>query len=259
MDKYLVFGLGTGRCGTFSLSELLNRQPDSEVSHEVNFLPWDYDEKTLLINLNSILNRKSQYVGDVGFYWLNYVEKIISMFPDAKFVCLKRERQPTVDSWYKHSGKANHWSKQIVEDEIVTRTSNHFPKIYKPKKEAIGVFYDIYYWKAEYLQERYPLNFMIFDMAYTLNNQTGMELMLKFAGYYSFIFADLHLNQTGTWLVQHKPMPIQSGICEFCKLPDSASWYIHNYSLAAVTYACTNCKETADLGVFNLNEKEVYQ
>ena len=36
MKKQLIIGLGTGRCGTVSLSELLTSQKNTTVSHECN-------------------------------------------------------------------------------------------------------------------------------------------------------------------------------------------------------------------------------
>ena len=39
-NKKIIFGLGTGRCGTMSLSKLLSHQKNSIISHELGGLPW---------------------------------------------------------------------------------------------------------------------------------------------------------------------------------------------------------------------------
>ena len=51
--RRLVIGLGTGRCGTVSLSRLLNAQPDAQVRHELRpYLPWAVDEALLARKLD---------------------------------------------------------------------------------------------------------------------------------------------------------------------------------------------------------------
>jgi len=46
--RKLIIGLGTGRCGTMSLSKLLSMQENTIVSHETGTpLPWDFDLASL--------------------------------------------------------------------------------------------------------------------------------------------------------------------------------------------------------------------
>ena len=85
MNKKLVFGLGTGRCGTHSLADLFNSQKNFEVTHELGDNPvlnWAFNDECLEFYLNKITNRQSNHVGDVAFYLLPYVEAIINQFPE---------------------------------------------------------------------------------------------------------------------------------------------------------------------------------
>ena len=89
-SKKIVLGIGTGRCGTVSLSSLLNRQEKSFFSHELKIkiksntdynvpLPWEYNDIAFKSAWNSILNYNGKYVGDVSFFWLPYLEKAFSL------------------------------------------------------------------------------------------------------------------------------------------------------------------------------------
>ena len=97
MNKKLIFGLGTGRCGTVSLSELLNIQAGFAVTHESEpLLPWEFDKKAIEKKLEQLLQYEGAVVGDVAFYYLPYVEYILSGYANAKFICLKRDKAETL-------------------------------------------------------------------------------------------------------------------------------------------------------------------
>ena len=60
-NKKVILGIGTGRCGTVSLSHLLNKQKDSRFSHELKIkiekktdyntpLSWEYGMGLLVFN-----------------------------------------------------------------------------------------------------------------------------------------------------------------------------------------------------------------
>ena len=95
-EQNLIFGLGTGRCGTVSLSKLLNAQQDSFFTHENgdgNLLPWRTDEEKINKYIQNILNRKRQFAGDVSFYLLPYVDLILKKYPSTRFVIMKRVKE----------------------------------------------------------------------------------------------------------------------------------------------------------------------
>ena len=60
--------------------------------------------------LLSVINkRKYMYVGDVSFYMLPYCEFILKVYPDSKFICLKRGKVDTVKSYCEKTQGRNHW------------------------------------------------------------------------------------------------------------------------------------------------------
>jgi hypothetical protein len=124
----LVIGCGTGRCGTMSLANLLDSQDNAWVTHELMQLPWkfnkfalhnvlvqmiltinpdelcippdklkelvdDFNSETYDANLYRQLfeDREEDIIGDVSYWWINYVKELIGIFPDARFVCLQRD------------------------------------------------------------------------------------------------------------------------------------------------------------------------
>jgi len=128
----VLFGLGCGRCGTKSLSRLLNAQPATVCFHEMNpsAMAWQGAGDTvlsLLRDFSAILagevravtvdrnspNRdyasdrlheldRITHIGDVASYYLPYVERILEFDPSAKFPCLKRDRDEVIDSYRRH-------------------------------------------------------------------------------------------------------------------------------------------------------------
>ena len=55
MTKKIIFGLGTGRCGTVSLSHLLNEQSNAYFTHERPFLmPWVFENTYAVAKLKQI-------------------------------------------------------------------------------------------------------------------------------------------------------------------------------------------------------------
>ena len=126
----IVFGLGSGRCGTTSLAELLNAQPGVVCFHEINpaSSAWVDGEDTVIALLNdfnailggaadrslvidrSVKGRTAPVarlksldrvtgMGEVAHYHLPYVELILERVPDARFPCLYRAREDVVRSF----------------------------------------------------------------------------------------------------------------------------------------------------------------
>ena len=249
MNKKLVFGLGTGRSGSYSLAYLLDAQEGADVTHEYHFCPWEYDDFSMKITVQTMLARKAEIVGDVALYLLPYVEKILERYPDTKFVCLKRDKPGVVGSWLKHSGKVNFWTEKEsefwAEGDLDRTISYIFPKYNLPKKEALEQYWDDYYSQCEALQKKYPDNVKMWDMEHILNDKEGQAEVLEFVGIdpKKRIYQDFHANKTGEYLIEIRPMDYKSGKCSICDKPDSAQWYIMNKSLGQTHYACNECKE----------------
>jgi len=236
--KHIVIGLGSGRSGTASLASLIDRQNGGLCFHEMNpsgavFSGNPQSHLNVVNEFQSILSGGSRaslsidysrpmsvetyerlaamtqvkLLGDIAYYYLNYVEDILAVVPGCKFVCIKRDREQTVDSWMKKS-MIKRWPSLYIADRfkaLITRTPfytqyNHwqdhngeiwkqdpvwdscFPKFEtKEKIEAIRLYWDYYYLEADRLQKLFPDNFRIFDID-DLSDSHGQKRILEFIG-----------------------------------------------------------------------------
>ena len=187
----LIIGLGTGRCGSTSLSYLLSMQKDTFSFHEhPPIISWSNDTHIVDFHIKrfNILLNYFDYVIDIAHWWLPYVEKIININPESIFVCLKRDKMQTVSSFLKikgngQKGTINHW---INHDNKFWRY-NVWDKTY-PKfvanniDDAISQYWENYYLISSEIEKKYPKNFKIF---YTkdLSTKEGQLNILNFCGY----------------------------------------------------------------------------
>jgi hypothetical protein len=240
----LIIGLGTGRCGTMSLANLINSQPSSVCFHELNpsCMSWagsygtvysmlrDFEgilgggqrdhltvDRTSSNNAHSIERlttiEKVTSLGDLGFYYLPYVERILRDFPDVRFPCLKRDREATVGSYikkmtvgWKRSSRdffrmrpqvRNHF---MVHDGVRWVFDRKWDKCY-PKfeaeslEDAIGQYWDYYYQEATRLSE-IDARVRIFDTD-AMNNKESQIEILAFCGITDAKFFEVHSNASG--------------------------------------------------------------
>lgn len=179
-----VFGLGTGRCGTTSLARLLALQPGCEVFHE--YFGYDLPARGGEAFADAFLARAARsaqrLVGDVFSTWLFYVDYLAKRAPQARFVCLRRDRQGTVKSFDRWSGPRNFW---VAHDGLAWQADvwDHcFPDYPAAgKREAIGLYWDDYQTRAEAFAAAMPDRFRIFDMA-ALNDEAGQREIVRFCG-----------------------------------------------------------------------------
>lgn len=183
-QKKLIFGIGTGRCGTVSLCELLNNQEESNFTHEERpLLPWNGSKRNLDDKIKEILSRRERFVGDIAFYYLPYVEYILEKYPQTKIICLKRDRGEVVKSYLKKTKGRNHW----VNHREIIWSHCEWDKCYPTynkflKKNAIKKYWEQYYNKIEGLTSKYPGSIMVTDMYHALNTEAGILEMLNFIG-----------------------------------------------------------------------------
>jgi hypothetical protein len=234
----IVIGLGTGRSGTASLAKLLGSQQDAMCFHEMNpscvrFSGTPRPVLNTIDEFQSILNggdpsmltvdlsrrvsaeaydrlcqmRRVRLIGDVAFYYLHYVEDILARNANVRFICLKRERQATIESWVKKAAIMRWRSKHIADRlaSFITRapyyTSRNFwmehdgsdwhpdpvwdkcfPKfVARDMREAIGQYWDMYLVEAERLTALLP---DVFRMVETdcLNDRDVQRKLLAFCG-----------------------------------------------------------------------------
>lgn len=188
MLSKMIFGCGTGRCGTYTLYRILEAQQNVAAGHEGFSLPWDVDVAQLWYFLIGIQARcESPIFANSSFVWMRYAGKIMSEIPNPKFICLKRPREQVVNSFLKHIPNLNHWTDPTSSHWNISRDTRAiqsimWPKYDESKANAIGRYWDSYYSQAGYFQHRFPDNFRIFDMKKVLNTTDGQREMLEFAG-----------------------------------------------------------------------------
>jgi len=234
----LVIGLGSGRSGTASLTRLIDSQRGGICFHEMNpacavfegnpqpqlnaarefrailqggdrkLLTIDYSRPASVATYERLQSMEEvRVIGDIAFYYLNYVDDLVRADPDCAFVCLRRDREQTIQSWLNKSS-IGRWPSLWWGDRIkawLTRTPFHtaynfwqehdgslwrkdpvwdscFPKFDARSKEAaIGMYWDYYYLEAERLQQRHPGRFRIFDVV-ELGTLEGQRQILDFIG-----------------------------------------------------------------------------
>ena len=193
-NKKVILGIGTGRCGTVSLSHLLNKQKGSRFSHELKIkiekktdyntpLPWEYNDKAFNSAWNSILNYDGDYVGDVSMFWLPYLQKLFELSESLKVICLQRERDGVITSYLKKTEGRNHWMNHNGKEWDFCPWDKCYPKFSThSKEEALGLYWDFYYQLVNNLMKKYPNRIRIFQMT-DLNNMEKVDALLDFLGF----------------------------------------------------------------------------
>ena len=217
----LVIGLGTGRCGTRSFTKFL-KENGRFALHDHYHLPWEPDYQRASDALADLFSRsEGAPTSSVAFYWLNYVEWLAAKIEDVRFVCLKREKEKVVRSFMsslkrlspyfrmwnaidlKMSGIKSfsldsQYDKSVMDtvnestrewmaaewylESRIDQVTESFPDYegITDKKIYLEKYWDEYYAKAERLAEL-P-NFMLVDLEYGLNTDTGRREILNFIG-----------------------------------------------------------------------------
>jgi len=154
----MIFGLGSGRCGTHSLAEMLNAQTGCLCFQELHpsVMAWSGAERnvhatvsqfdTLLktgistivadmvapnkgLSLKKLdVEDKPRILGDIAFYYLPYVEIIAESVEDVRFPCLRRDREATVLSFAAKLEKSSCSVLQKIKNKILGRSTlrNHW-------------------------------------------------------------------------------------------------------------------------------------
>lgn len=194
--KNMIIGLGTGRCGSMSLANLLSFQSNCLVSHEMGgrpWLPWKKDKDSFDNYYRLISSRKQQFTGDVSFYNLPYAVDYLSKNEKTVFVILQRDKQDTINSYLKKTEGRNHW---IVHNGSKWRLDSWdkcYPKFDVTEKEAaLSAYYDHYYDLCEQL----PQEKCFWMKTSQLNNKQNCIDMLRFCGFESPSFIKLKRNSS---------------------------------------------------------------
>lgn len=192
----IILGIGTGRSGSTSLSYLLATQPNTYFSHEhVPFIPWYGGERQLNFHMQrmELLAKSCGAVADVSHWWLPKLEEVIQRFPEVRVVIMQRKRQDTIDSFLKIKGYTsggsimNHWMVHDGKRYRHDRWDICYPKFEaEDLPQALGMYWDDYYGRAQAFQARFPNNLKIFDTD-SLSSSSGQLEILQFCGYQEIV------------------------------------------------------------------------
>jgi hypothetical protein len=159
---------------------------------------------------------------DVGFYWLMYVPLVISKYPNAKFVCLERDKKYVIRSFLKNpAGAVNpiitflrlcmrghnevtYYRETVSEKDLEkmdpsTREFVEFmwdtPMMKYPNfedrfpdygiysaEEFLNKYCDDYHSWAVFWEKEYPENFLRIELNYALNTVEGRNKILNHIG-----------------------------------------------------------------------------
>src|SRR5689334_17661165 len=172
--RTIVLGMGTGRCGTHTLAELLNRQPDARVTHEQPpLLTWRPcpGRSAIRERLERIKRTRPQrLVGDVALFYLPYVEEALALEPNLRVIGLERPREEVITSFCRwadtvHPLPTDHWAADPPpgwhHDPIWTRIFPQYPG-HASREERIGRYWDDYHRAAAELARKHPGRVRVF-------------------------------------------------------------------------------------------------
>ncbi len=133
----LAVGIGSGRCGSTTLTGLLRTVPRSCCTHEVPpLIDWQPRAEQVDFHLRrfELLLRYHDFVFDASHWWLNALDRLFSAFPTCKVVGLWRDTEGCARSFAKIKGAGrgsiNHWvagDNGIWHAALWDRTYPHYP------------------------------------------------------------------------------------------------------------------------------------
>ena len=169
-------GCGTAKCGSTSLYHLI-KDSGVDCKHERHLigheLPWQYDRDSIASKIKHFKNVRGDY-GEIAFYFLPYIPKLLEEIPGLKVICLKRNLSDTVRSFINTIEQdTNPWHGN-------TKWSKCYPRYDGDLNSCIHEWYRTYYELAESLEKLTP-NFRIFNTE-SLNSHAGQGEIFKFLG-----------------------------------------------------------------------------
>jgi hypothetical protein len=190
--RRMIFGLGTGRCGSWSLYKLLDEQKHIASTHERGFLPWKPDLVVFWRWINRYQTEKAaqlescKIVANTSWVWINYVDEIMSQMLNPKCICMKRDRQEMIESFMEYTEERwNHWTKPDSKHWDKEKWGKPrveqvlFPQFDLPLDKALGAYWDEYYKLADYWASKFPCTFRIYNVD-MLNHEGQIKDMLDF-------------------------------------------------------------------------------
>ena len=193
MNKQLIISIGTGRCGSVSLSKFLSAQEYVSVLHEGRLdshkirklIKWVNDEKNLFEWLEFLLSLDgNKFVGDTGMYYLPYIEQIIEKYPQVKIIVMERDKEEVVKSYIKKTTGRNHWfdhdGKEWDKDD---KWDPCYPKYdILNKEKALEKYWEDYKSQTDNLILKFPDKIKKWTIQ-SLNTLNGKNEILNFLNY----------------------------------------------------------------------------
>ena len=193
MNKQLIISIGTGRCGSVSLSKFLSAQDNVSVLHEGRLdthkirklIKWENDEDNLFEWLEFLLSLDGhKFVGDTGMYYLPYIEQIIDKYPEVKIVVMERNKEEVVKSYIKKTTGRNHWfdhdGKEWDKDD---KWDPCYPKYdISNKEKALEKYWEDYKSQTDNLILKFPDKIKKWTIQ-SLNTLNGKNEILNFLNY----------------------------------------------------------------------------
>lgn len=170
-----IFGMGTGRCGTTSLTGLLRLQPDSYATHCQWRWAWQDDRDKAIKAAREVADRAGAIRADMSPFWLPYVHDVAAVVSDARFVCLWRPRSRYVESWLSFTGTRNAWATTSVLDFSYPQTG------LKNAETSAGLYWDWYMGIAWQLRDELSDRFRMVSVV-DLNCEYGQRNLLDWLG-----------------------------------------------------------------------------
>lgn len=192
--RRFVLVTGTGRCGLASAVRLLNSQPQTAMTLEQPpWLPWipDSSRPGMKERFQRMADERPHSVfGDASSFYLPYVREVLTKVPDARVLCLKRDRSETIESfcsWLEKTNpiRVNHWSKDPDSGWFHDPNRSRVYPQYEDctdLRTCIGRYWDGYYSMAEELAKEFPRSFRIFPTE-QLFTAIGQKAALEHLGY----------------------------------------------------------------------------
>lgn len=205
----LLLGLGTGRCGTVSLSRLLAAQPGASgtVSHEQHpLIPWappgGESEQLRLVDrrVRALLQRRVRWrgsgvplVADVASFYLPHAALVLALEPGARLVVLRRARRAVVASFLAKDQGVDLWRACANTSAWGPNTAywaSAFPKYActgpqaaPDTADALGRYWDDYYATVAALQARFPDRVRLEESPAIFDDAAAQEALLAWAGF----------------------------------------------------------------------------
>jgi len=141
--------IGSGSCGFQRVNQIMNRLGNSTV-FKVNPVKM---QNSFEIDYNTFIGRTlgNQQSILIGHFYINHIESIIQGNPNTKILCLKGDKDKTIESLKIHFGFRNPLTKNRGE---YSRYNLNFFNDYSTydNETSLNLYYDNYYTKIEELK-----------------------------------------------------------------------------------------------------------